>query len=62
MKVSINENGLMLVEPEIPLEAYALGKWSEANIVENDGMLNNDVTYRIDNLIISATINKEIKE
>lgn len=32
MKVTIDENGLMKVSAESPLEAYALQKWAQDNL------------------------------
>ena len=32
MKATINARGALFVEPENELEAYALGKWSAANL------------------------------
>lgn len=34
MKVSIDETGMMTIESETPLEAYALKKWCEENVDE----------------------------
>lgn len=31
MKVTINENGMLIIKAETPLEAYALKKWSNEN-------------------------------
>ncbi len=36
MKASIDERGVMQIEPETALESYALKKWSEDN-VDHDG-------------------------
>jgi hypothetical protein len=33
MKATLNHAGLMTIEPETPLEAYALGQWAKHNYV-----------------------------
>lgn len=32
MRVDINQNGILTIQSETPLEAYALGKWIEENL------------------------------
>ncbi|MEX3961049.1 hypothetical protein AB4Y42_02345 [Paraburkholderia sp. EG286B] len=34
MKATITAKGTLVVEPENELEAYALGKWSSANLTD----------------------------
>ncbi|CAB3783180.1 hypothetical protein LMG28688_01595 [Paraburkholderia caffeinitolerans] len=34
MKATVNARGMLIVEPENELEAYALGKWSAANLTD----------------------------
>lgn len=37
MRVEIDENGLMRIDPETPLETFALREWCKASfVVEND--------------------------
>ena len=55
MRVSINEQGLMYIESETPLEAYALKQWSEANF-EYDKEDSKILAYRVKNIIISAVV------
>lgn len=50
MRATINHAGLLTIEPETPLEAYALGKWAQENMV-----VDGDKGYwKSDNMVISA--------
>ena len=51
MKVNINEEGILTVKPETPLEAYALRKWGEESINQSD-----DGIWITDKLIVCGTV------
>lgn len=51
MITTINQNGVLEIEPENELEGYALGRWCKEN---------KDITW--DKLVINTRIQKELQE
>jgi len=46
MKATINANGILVVEAETDLEAYALKKWSEDNFQTYPNNMSEHVTVK----------------
>ena len=51
MKVDIDEKGLMHIEPETGLEAYALSKWAYDNFARD--------VYKASNIIINLQVKEK---